>query len=66
MRRINLSQMSLFFVLSVIITFVLFYALSWYSFNTFPTSVVFQRMVISITALMIILFAVTSLIKKLK
>lgn len=66
MRRINPSLMSLFFVLSVMITFVVFYALSWYSFNTLPTGPVFQRMVISIVALMISMFTVTSLVKKSK
>ena len=58
----KLFQIFMVFVVSVGITLVLFYAMSWYSFNTLPTSIVFQRMLISVAVLMLVLYGVVKLI----
>jgi len=62
----KLFQIILVFVVSVSLTLFLFYAMSWYSFNTLPTSAVFQRMLISVSVLMLVLSGAVKLIKTLK
>jgi hypothetical protein len=47
-------------------TLVIFYAMSWYSLNTLPTSAVFQRILLSIGALMVVMFVLLALAKKQK
>lgn len=39
-------KITLELILSIIITLLLFYLLSWYSFNTLPTKTVLLRMII--------------------
>lgn len=45
--RINLLQMVAYISISIVLTLILFYFMSWYSFATLPTSVVFNRMLLS-------------------
>ena len=58
----KLFQILMVFVVSVGLTLFLFYAMSWYSFNTLPTSAVFQRMLISVAVLMLVLYGAVKLI----
>ena len=49
---------------SVIITFVVFYNMSWYSFSTLPTSIVFWRMIFSVVVITSVIEIGVYLVKK--
>ena len=63
--RINLLQMVVYFSISIVLTLILFYFMSWYSFATLPTSVVFNRMLLS-TILITFSMVLFSMISKRK
>lgn len=51
-------------IISLLITFGVFYTMSWYSFGTFPTKVVLIRMIFCFVLIVLLLTAITLLIKK--
>ncbi len=53
-------------IVSLLITFVLFYTMSWYSFSTFPTKLVLYRMIFVFILITALLIGITSLITKYK
>lgn len=50
-KKSNLLQILIFLIFSIMLTLLLFYVTSWYSFSTLPTSLVFYRMIFSTAAL---------------
>lgn len=53
-------------IVSLIITFGVFYTMSWYSFSTLPTKVILYRMIFFFIAILILLIGIIMLIKKFK
>lgn len=53
-------------IVSLLITFGVFYTMSWYSFSTLPTKVVLYRMIFFFIVVLVTLIVITILIKKMK
>lgn len=53
-------------IVSLLITFVVFYTMSWYSFSTLPTKVVLYRMIFFFIVILLSLIGIIVLIKKTK
>lgn len=64
-KKSNLSQILVFLGFSTMLTLFLFYVMSWYSFSTLPTSVVFYRMIFS-TAVLTITMNLISTFRKMR
>jgi hypothetical protein len=64
-KKSNLLQILIFLSISIMFTLFLFYVMSWYSFNTLPTSVVFYRMIFS-TAVLTITMILISTFRKMR
>ena len=62
-KKSNLLSIPFFFASSILLTLFLFYVMSWYSFNTLPTSVVFYRMIFSTVVLTISMFLISTFLK---
>jgi hypothetical protein len=62
-KKSNLLSIPFFFASSILLTLFLFYVMSWYSFNTLPTSVVFYRMIFSTVVLTISMFIISTFLK---
>ena len=45
--RMNFVHVVIYLIISIILTSILFYVMSWYSFATLPTMLVFNRMLLS-------------------
>lgn len=54
------------YIISLVITLLFFYTMSWYSFNTFPTKLVLIRIIICSLLLTVIISMIYIYIKKLK
>lgn len=64
-KKSNLLQILIFLSFSTMLTLFLFYVMSWYSFNTLPTSVVFYRMILS-TAVLTVTMTLISTFRKMR
>ncbi|MDD2518594.1 MAG: hypothetical protein PHS24_00480 [Bacilli bacterium] len=62
----NILKIVVSFVLAVIVTSFIFYYMSWYSFATLPTKIVFLRMVFSTIILTMVILGILYMIKKIK
>lgn len=62
-KKSNLLQILIFLSFSTMLTLFLFYVMSWYSFKTLPTSVVFYRMIFSTIVLTISMFLLSTFLK---
>jgi len=65
-KKSNLLQILIFLSFSIMLTLFLFYVMSWYSFNTLPTSVVFYRMIFSTAVLTLTMILGSTFRKKSK
>ena len=54
------------YCISVFITLLIFYMMSWYSFGTFPTEIVLYRIIFSSLILTIIITVALVVVKKCK
>ena len=64
-KKSNLLQILIFLIFSTMLTLFLFYVMSWYSFSTLPTSVVFYRMIFS-TAFLTLTMILISTFRKMR
>jgi hypothetical protein len=64
-KKSSLLQVLIFLSFSIMLTLFLFYVMSWYSFNTLPTNVVFYRMIFS-TAVLTITMILISTFRKMR
>lgn len=64
-KKFNLIQLLIYLSFSVLLTLFLFYVMSWYSFGTLPTSVVFYRMIFS-TAVLTTTMKIISTLRKMR
>lgn len=61
----NFVHVVIYLIISIILTSILFYVMSWYSFATLPTMLVFNRMLLS-TILITFSMVLFSMISKRK
>lgn len=61
----NFVHVVIYLIISIILTSILFYVMSWYSFATLPTMLVFNRMLLS-TILLTFSMVLFSMVSKRK
>lgn len=59
-KKSNLLSFPIFFASSILLTLFIFYVMSWYSFSTLPTSVVFYRMIFSTVVLTLTMILIST------
>ncbi len=62
-KKSNLLSVLFFFVYSIMLTLFIFNVMSWYSFSTLPTILVFYRMVFSTVVLTLSMFLIFTFLR---